>query len=51
MGINSNTDGMTLEELGVDDAAVKTAFATASPVTVEIEGGATTSSCCCGACR
>jgi two-component system, sensor histidine kinase PdtaS len=38
MGINSNTDGMTLEELGVDERAVKTAFATASPVTVEIEG-------------
>jgi two-component system, sensor histidine kinase PdtaS len=38
MGINSNTDGMTLEELGVDERAVKTAFASASPVTVEIEG-------------
>jgi two-component sensor histidine kinase len=38
MGINSNTDGMTLNELGVEAHAVKTAFATASPVTVEIEG-------------
>ncbi len=38
MGINSNTDGMTLEELGVEGRAVKTAFATSSPVTVEIEG-------------
>jgi two-component sensor histidine kinase len=38
MGINSNTDGMTLEELGVEGRAVKTAFASASPVTVEIEG-------------
>jgi two-component sensor histidine kinase len=38
MGINSNTDGMTLQELGVDEHAVKTAFATASPVTVESEG-------------
>jgi two-component sensor histidine kinase len=38
MGINSNTDGMTLEELGIEDRAVKTAFASASPVTVEIEG-------------
>ena len=38
MGINSNTDGMTLDELGVEERAVKTAFATASPVTVEIEG-------------
>jgi two-component system, sensor histidine kinase PdtaS len=38
MGINSNTDGMTLSELGVEERAVKTAFATAAPVTVEIEG-------------
>jgi two-component sensor histidine kinase len=38
MGITSNTDGMTLEELGVEGRAVKNAFATATPVTVEIEG-------------
>jgi two-component sensor histidine kinase len=38
MGINSSTDGITLEELGVEGRAVKTAFATASPVTLEIEG-------------
>ena len=38
MGINSNTDGMTLDELGIEGRAVKTAFASASPVTVEIEG-------------
>jgi two-component system, sensor histidine kinase PdtaS len=39
MGINSSTDGMRLDELGVEEGAVKTAFATCSPVTVEIEGG------------
>src|SRR5205823_564706 len=40
MGINSNTDGMRLDELGVEEGAVNKSFATGFPVTVEIEGGA-----------
>lgn len=37
MGISSNAEGMRLEELGIDSAAVQTAFATLFPMTVEIE--------------
>jgi two-component sensor histidine kinase len=37
MGIYSNLEGMRLDEAGIDDTAVTRAFATALPVTEEIE--------------
>jgi two-component sensor histidine kinase len=37
MGMYSNTEGMRLDELGIDTAAVDRAFATVMPVTEEIE--------------
>lgn len=40
MGISSNAEGMRLDELGIDAAAVQAAFATLFPMTVELERGA-----------
>jgi two-component system, sensor histidine kinase PdtaS len=37
MGINTNSEGMRLEELGIEQRAVATAFATGLPVTEEVE--------------
>ncbi|HEX2851456.1 MAG TPA: histidine kinase N-terminal domain-containing protein [Acidimicrobiales bacterium] len=37
MGISSNVDGMRLDELGIDETAVRAAYATLFPVTEEIE--------------
>jgi two-component sensor histidine kinase len=37
MGIYSGTEGSTLDELGIDDTPVKTAFVSRSPVTEEVE--------------
>ncbi len=37
MGISSNAEGMRLEELGIDETAVRAAFATVFPITEEIE--------------
>lgn len=40
MGISSNAEGMRLDELGIDETAVRAAYATVFPVTEEIERGA-----------
>lgn len=37
MGINTNSEGMRLEELGIEQRAVATSFATGLPVTEEVE--------------
>ncbi|MDQ1403136.1 MAG: two-component system, sensor histidine kinase PdtaS [Actinomycetota bacterium] len=37
MGIHSNTEGMRLDEAGMEESAVRTAFATGAPVTEEVE--------------
>jgi two-component sensor histidine kinase len=37
MGISSNAEGMRLDELGIEEAATRAAFATLYPVTEEIE--------------
>jgi two-component sensor histidine kinase len=37
MGISSNAEGMRLDELGIDENAVRAAYATLFPVTEEIE--------------
>ena len=37
MGINSNSEGMRLEEIGVEQRAVATAFESSIPVTEEVE--------------
>ncbi|HUQ40682.1 MAG TPA: sensor histidine kinase, partial [Acidimicrobiales bacterium] len=39
MGIHSNAEGMRLDELGTDETSVVEAFATAQPVTVDVERG------------
>ena len=40
IGVHANTDGMRLDELGLDDAPVRAAFDGPLPVTTEFEGGA-----------
>ena len=37
MGVYSNTEGSTLDELGIDDTPVRNAFSSQSPVTEEVE--------------
>jgi two-component sensor histidine kinase len=37
MGVDSNLQGLSLEEAGVDDSAVRAALASGSPVTEEVE--------------
>ncbi len=39
MGISSNVDGLRLDEVGVEETAVRAAYATMFPVTEEIERG------------
>jgi two-component sensor histidine kinase/PAS domain-containing protein len=39
-GVHTNAEGMRLGELGLDEAAVRGAFAVGAPVTVELERGA-----------
>ncbi len=39
VGVHANAEGMRLTELGLDETAVRTAFATLGPVTEEIERG------------
>ena len=40
IGVHANTDGMRLDELGLDDVPVRAAFEGPLPVTTEFEGGA-----------
>ena len=40
IGVHANTDGMRLDELGLDDSPVRMAFGGPLPVTTEFEGGA-----------
>ena len=39
VGVHANAEGLRLTELGLDETAVRTAFATLGPVTQEIERG------------
>jgi two-component sensor histidine kinase len=39
-GVHTNAEGMRLGELGLDEAAVRAAYAVGAPVTVELERGA-----------
>jgi len=40
IGVHANTEGLRLDEVGLDDTVVRTAFSIAAPVTEEIEAGA-----------
>jgi two-component sensor histidine kinase len=40
IGVHANAEGLRFDELGLDDALVRTAFSAGRPVTEEVEGGA-----------
>jgi two-component sensor histidine kinase len=40
IGVHANTEGLRFDELGLDDAVIRTAFSIGAPVTEEVEGGA-----------
>jgi two-component sensor histidine kinase len=40
IGVHANTEGLRFDEMGLDDTAIRTAFAVGAPVTEEVEGSA-----------